>query len=277
MPRDGVICEVTNQPTSDNACLDCALRWGLQEDWQTGVMRHCRFNYPMIHALLAPDEERKGAGISATMLTGCPRQSIWKMRRAYAIYPGQMWAALDGTWVHAALEAHNEPNILAEVRLVKKMNNGVVLTVFTGKMDRYIPALRRLEDYKTKDGGKLFTVAPPDYVAQLNIYAYMLTTGCAIQGTGEIVQFPVDELVLFPLSHKAPGNPVKCPVWPLDKTEAFITERIAVYLAAEQDPDFLPPRRYRDPHRETFCRDYCPFVDRCAQAGGALESDYFAH
>lgn len=283
MSRCGVVCEVSDVIKTDEQCLQCALTWGDQPDKDQvdddgkPIWHHCRFNFPMMRALLAPQAEREHAGISATMLTGCIRQGIWKQQKEYAIYPGQMWAALDGTFVHGALEAYNEPDILAEVRLVKCMPSGITLT---GKMDRYLPQFKRLEDYKTKDGGKLFTVAPADYVAQLNIYRYMLETGCIVQETGEMVRYPVEALWLYPLSHKTVGKPVVCPIWSLEQTENYIEERLAVYRDAESAADgvgssYLPPRRFREPQRETFCREYCPFVDRCAQVGGELEHECF--
>lgn len=270
MPRVKILCEVDHQPYSDADCLACAKCHGLREDRYSGESRHCKFNYPMMAALLAPQEERVGAGVSATMLTTlCMRQSVWKLTKDFAVYPSQMWAALDGTFVHAGLEQYNEENVIAEVRLFKRLPSGAAIS---GKMDRYIRDRATIEDYKTKEYDKLGSVAlSHEYEAQLNIYGWMLRTGCTIKETGEIVQGPVEHLILYPLAHKEVGTPHHCRVWSDAFVVKYIEDRVQHYLAAEADQEYVAPRHFRDPRSSNFCTGWCPFVDRCVEAGGPEE------
>src|SRR5260221_1447214 len=267
--RTHVICEVSHEVMEDQDCLNCAACMGLQPV-SDGTARHCRFNYPMMAALLAPQVEREHAGISSTMIaTKCLRQATWQMTRPFAQYPGQLWAALDGTFMHKGLEVLNEDGVFAEGRLVKRLPSGHVIT---GAPDRYIRERETIEDYKSKEG-TLFTRAPWEYEVQLNIYGWMIRTGCAILKTGEVFQGPVSQLLLYPLSHKAPGIPVPVRLWSDQQVEEFIESRMRHYLAIQEDPEYLAPRAFRDPRREKFCTDWCPFAGRCITAGGDFEGD----
>jgi hypothetical protein len=260
MGRVGIRCEVDDQPYTDKDCRACAAKWGTRRDANTGEMRHCRFNYPMVMALTKPNHSRKDAGISVTMLTApCPRQAVWKTLYPYHAYLWWMWAAWDGTQIHAGLDPFREPGTMAERRLGKVIN-GIRIT---GQFDRYIPSVGRIEDYKTKNHTDIFTKPPAEYEEQMNLYAWMIRTGCADVKTGERVQGEVREMFLYPLSHKEPGWPVPVPIWPDERVEAFVLERLQPFLGHRFDPDYLPPRSF-DPKRGGLCKR-CPFTTRCIE------------
>lgn len=261
MPRIGLLCQVDGLPVTDQACLACARQLGRRTDPTTGEQRHCEYNYPYIAAITAPDPDRARAGISVTQLANeCLRRAVWEKSIPFSLFPRQLQPAQRGTAQHDYLEQFIEPECVAEVRLHKTLPSGRSIT---GKIDRYRPDLARLEDYKCKGEGKLFEVAPIGYTIQLNIYRYMIQTGCTIMDTGEVLQGAVETLVLYPSDHKLTKE-VCCRLWPLEQTERYI-ERALDYFASDLAQ---VPRAFVPEQTLYLCYDWCPFFTACRQAGG---------
>lgn len=120
-----------------------------------------------------------------------------------------------------------------------------------------------MADYKVKKAVFTERTLPKPYVAQLNIYRWMLETGCVVLETGEVLQGSVTELYLGPKEHQK-SDLLPVPIWTLEQTAAFVN---IVYGRLASDD--LPPRGM-DPVTSLFCRGWCPFVTRCAAAGGEL-------
>jgi hypothetical protein len=226
----------------------------------------CNFTYPYLKAISSHAAGRKNAGVSATMLNGCLRKAKWQQTRPYAQYPRELMAATGGTAWHDHLERYNEPEAICEVRLRYTLPSGRAIT---GKMDRYRPDLGRLEDYKRKGDGKIFTSPPEEYTLQLNVYRLFLTRGaiCVDEdhptlGVGERVQGPVDSMWLYPSAHKEEGRPVCVPKLDLSSLEEYLEAA----LDALAEP--VPPRTHSDPKNDYFCRNFCPFLSDCTRAGG---------
>ncbi len=262
MPRTHLICEVTHEAIQDQDCLACARGWELKTDL-LGVRRHCDLNYPMIQALTARSSGRERAGISITMLTHeCLRQSWWQHTRPYGCRPKQLIASLHGTAVHAMFEGHQEEGALAESRLRWVLPSGRIIT---GQYDRhktYNEDLHRIEDYKTKN--KLFQKPPLSYVAQLNGYRYMFVHGATDIETGEQVQRPVNELMLFCITH-TDALAVPCPIWPDERTLEYFETALDVFDLAREGID---PPPGKDAGTDTFCASFCPFQQECLAMGG---------
>jgi hypothetical protein len=134
-------------------------------------------------------------------------------------------------------------------------------------MDYYRPDLGILGDYKIKVPTRLFSSPPENYVAQLNIYAWMIRTGCTVMETGEVLQGPVQWMFLFPKSHMA-SKRVFVPLWTPQQTEAFVNTVYSHYEAAREHGT-LPPRGH-DPAQDSFCTGWCQFKTLCMKAGGEM-------
>lgn len=262
MPRLGLLCEVSGDLVSDEACRACARVRG-QQRAPDGTEHHCQFNYPLIAALTAEDPDRARAGVSMTNLCGiCMRKAVWERQRSYSQFPHQMLASLGGTAVHGHLEAFNEPEVIAEVRLAKTLPSGRQLT---GKLDRYHPLQMRIEDYKRKD--KPFEVPSRGYVAQLNGYRYFIETGCVVMDTGEVLTGLVQELVLYCSTHKG-WKEVQVPLWSHQQTIDYLETALDEFSKAAEDPEYIAPP-FADPNRQPFCTGgWCPFFVSCRQIPG---------
>lgn len=264
MPRIGILCEVSHQFMSDEDCLACAWSFGKQPPREGGEPRHCQYTYPFIHAVCHPYDRSK-AGISATMLGGhCIRKTYYERVMDYAIFPSQAHPSIHGTGWHELMDRHTEPEAINEVRLIKTwMYHGQQRSI-TGQMDYYRPDLGILCDYKVKN--ELFTVPPEEYVAQLNIYAWMLRTGCTRMDTGEVIQGDVQEMYLLPATHMKQYRP-EVPLWTPEQAEFFTN---IVYTQLEEAETTLPPRGFETPGTERFCKLYCPFIKQCLSDGGPV-------
>jgi hypothetical protein len=232
---------------------------------RTGQDRHCQYNYPTLAALIYRDPERNHAGISATTLANeCVRAACWERTHDYARFPRQMQAAQRGTAQHDYLERFNEPEVLAEKGLVKVLPSGRTIT---GQIDRYRPDLARIEDYKCKADGHIFAVPPKKYAVQLNLYRYMIVTGCVIQKTGECLKGAVEQLVLYP-SDYYDTKEVPVTIWDVARVEWY-AEHMLDELERGQDPDYLPPRSW-DPEKQYFSQNWCPHFTARRRSGGVI-------
>ena len=178
----------------------------------------------------------------------------------------QLQAAQRGTAQHDHLEKFNEPEVIAEKRLVYRLGSGREIT---GQIDRYRPDQARIEDYKCKEVGHIFATPPKKYIVQLNLYRLFIVRGCVILETGERLQGPVEQLVLYPSDHQETKE-FSVQLWDLDRVEWY-AERMLDELERSQDPDYLPPRSWdpEDP-KSYFCQNWCPHFTACRRAGGAI-------
>lgn len=262
MPLRWIICPVNHQLQEIPACLTCAQNYQGQIDAE-GTRRMCSFNYPLLRAM-TDESGRKHAGISATNLTGCLRKSAWERDRDYAIYPRERMAATAGTAWHHYLEQYNEAGAICEVRLALRLPSGRIVT---GQMDRYLPPLGLIEDYKRKGDGKIFSEPPAEYVQQLNIYRLMIERGSTVIGPpghplyGTVVKGPVRSLMLLPSSHATEGARVEVPLLDLEDVERFLERSLDAL------EEVRTPRKYSDPANEYFCQRFCPFASECVQTG----------
>jgi hypothetical protein len=255
-------CDVDGQFVSDEECRDCAIK-RLKHTDPTGVERHCSNPTPYIMFITRKDESRKHAGVSATMLSsGCYRQSIWQVIRDYSQSPRELAASVHGTMMHDQLQQYTEAGTVAEDRFYTHMPSGRLIS---GQIDRYLPEHLRIEDYKIKE--KRMYRAPENYIAQLNIYRYMIVMGAIDRETGIVTKGEVEELSLYIGGH-TPWQEVPLPVWGLAFAEEYIETGLDIFDRMHE-PGFVPPRGL-DPHKDKLCLDWCPFNLVCQETGGPL-------
>ncbi len=281
MPMDCFKCEVDGEWVSFQDCLSCADQRLLRID-QSGKARHCQFPRTYIAACI-PNNSREHAGISATMVSSeCPRQAMLERHCDFAAKPSQSQPSVKGTGLHDYFSRFVADGVLSEVRLGKVMPRSG--RKITGQIDVYLrvpanavtPEHGRIEDYKFKAEKALFTKAPLNYEAQQNIYRWMLVTGCCTVPDGEIIppQEDITELVLYTSNHKDWGE-VYCDIWPLERVEQFIEDKLDAFEGVNATNARFVPRGYMYPDRKTICTDYCHFYDRCVATGGEYR-DFFA-
>lgn len=243
----GFICERTEEPISFSECLECSR-----------IQHPCPFWDTVLQALIENNADRPGAGLSATMLTGCLRQTYFNLTLDYYQKPSKLWPALRGTMIHSMLEKVKLPNKLIEVRLGYKIDGMEI----TGKPDEYDIGRKMIIDYKSKPKGKVPKVAPDYYTEQLNIYRLLVEDGYDIK-TLEPVNGKVESLGLIFLTDM---ENIKMPVTMLDKKDVLevLTYKVDIIDQALHN-NKLPVNR-DDPSKSKFCKEWCPHVKDCASS-----------
>jgi hypothetical protein len=262
MPCVGALCELTREPVTWKDCLGCARAKHL-----------CHFTPELLCALAPDPEDRRDAGISITMLTGCLRKSYFELTRDYHQRPTCLYPASRGTAFHAWLEGYPLPDRVYETRFARDivLPDGRVVRL-SGKMDVLDPIERLIIDYKSKREDRV-PVCPADvdraYIWQLNGYRLILAEGIVVSPSefgirlqaGERVEYPVDRLGLVYLTMSGPTK-LPVPVLPLLEVNDYFLPRLAsLDRALTLGPP--PARDVPDPQGSVFCREWCPFQAEC--------------
>lgn len=212
--------------------------------------------------MYSSDAARRDAGISATGLTGCLRQSALTQMYGYTGQPNRLWPALRGNLFHFLPEHHHAPHLICEVRFAKPYNGAG--HVVTGQMDEVDPERALLVDYKSverfpdkKDvqvGGY-----KESWVLQTNIYRWLLDGGTRLD-MGETVRIPIKTMgiVAFGMM-EVRKYPV--PILPDDYVEGLVREH-ATQIQGALDGGDWPARKY-DPYRSKLCLEWCPVREQC--------------
>lgn len=235
------------------------------------------FPEPLVRAIAS--HEHQGADYSASMLANSPRQ-VWLRKRHEAEATQDvaelMWAAF-GTAFHTLMQGGTGENQLAEQYMVEEVL-GVKLS---GIADLYDGDRCALWDFKTTSAWTLiYHSHDADWAKQLNTYAWMYRRH----------GFEVKELRILaalrdwmPSKAAADGNypqaqavVVNVDLWPEEKADAYIKERIALHESHKATPDdHLPSctdeerwaRAGKPPAR---CDRYCLGVAWCLQRQSEL-------
>lgn len=248
-PLRGFFCDLDGTTPVDSAeCLACAAAPAPPRG------RRCRFTASILGAMVQADAARLVAGISATGLTGCLRQTYLSIATDYYAHPIKLFPALRGQLFHALFERAPADGLVRERRFAREID-GVVIT---GQPDEIDPARGLMVDYKTR------TAIPPGvpehYVAQLNVYRWIVADGYDL-ATGEPVRLPVEQLgIVFITMRELTKRPV--PVWDLAETEAWVRPRArAIHEALEGGP--WPAPVVPNPGERALCYDWCPHYQQC--------------
>src|SRR5690606_7046191 len=89
---------------------------------QSGSDRWCHAPYALIKGMASNSEERKDAGLSATMLLDpCARRVILQQEEEFHEPPSRYWARFRGTIGHLMMEQYDDggEGIIQEVRFKK--------------------------------------------------------------------------------------------------------------------------------------------------------------
>lgn len=214
-------------------------------------------------------KRREGAGISATTLLQCPRQTILKETEDYYESPADYHARWRGTGVHAMAEVGGPyPDVVQERRIRKGVVVGEDRITITGQPDWYDRSTRHLDDWKSTSSCP--TTPYDDHIAQLNIYAWLIDGGTwdglydercfgdKLELTQLKPEISTDIVESASIIYIDPKRSVRRDVelWSSDATEAFIVRAatpIAEYYRTGTLPAGITARS------ELWKRRFCPF------------------
>ena len=194
---------------------------------------------------LPKDHKDKYAGrhLSATTLARSPRSRVLAARHASKILKDPLdniWMLL-GHVIHSILEKHPDADDMIEKRLGVDVDGVWV----HGQVDRYIPRLARIEDWKLKKAASMLYPDSFEYVAQQNILAWLFRKhGYPVEEIGLAYIFRDHDPRQWREGGKYPKEPfmsANLPMWSDKVVEAWIRERVRVHMEAEKlNDDELP-------------------------------------
>lgn len=277
MPQVGLHCIKGDVPHQDcRACALCSLH-------------PCMLTPDLLERL----RETRGRGVvfSPTRLLGCHRRQVLERSVDYYSDVEDSYPLLRGNLIHQAMESTRYPGVEAVIREQQLWTT--VQTCFGPQRFESTPDLivvQRVEsgvahlkivDYKSKNEIGHDLVAPlPDHVAQLNMYAWLVTRALpAVLGLDGVV---VDEVELMYIGSNKPrrftsAGPLQTrgklltrkprtyatltlaavPLWPVLRTERGIVRHIERMLTPSET---LPPVLPED--KQWVC-NYCPVAATC--------------
>ena len=178
---------------------------------------------------------KEGADFSVTGLLSPPRKAVLEAKHGDELTEDasdRIWSLM-GQSIHTILERASGSAGIAERRL-SAVRQGVTVS---GGMDAYYPASGLLQDYKTTSVYKLLgDGVPREWEEQLNLYALLLRqNGDGIE-TLQVVAILRDWSKME--ARRNPDYPqcqvatVPIPLWPAEKAERFLNDRITLHLQA---------------------------------------------
>ncbi len=224
----GVVCEYDNSYQPFQKCIDCHEAFG---------ERNCHAPVELLKIMRDNLRGRRGAGWSASTLTGCARAAA--MMEVYDYYEPLVsgYNKGRGTWVHAMLESDRDPpkEVIRERRLRKYINVDGEEVPLTGQPDKVYAEQGILMDYKSKD--RLPRGPDESHEAQFNVYAWLLDGGTFLNKRGQ----PTEEIANIKIvkggmhyltwNPKAPYKKIGYRRWTEGETEAFIIDRLRPLVA----------------------------------------------
>ena len=201
-------------------------------------------------AAVANDPYDKGiADISVTSLIGPARIRQLRMRHADEITEdvSERLFALMGSVAHDILE-RADTEAWTEERLFITRHGWVI----SGKFDRCVLHAETLQDYKVTATYSINDGPKDEWVAQANIYRLMLHEHGhkvnRLQTVAILRDWQKSKAKKQDSYPQVPAVVLDMPVWSLEQTEAFITERLIAHGKAQTElPDCTPEERWESP------------------------------
>ena len=193
-------------------------------------------------------KHRGDAGISASTLLSCPR--TFGLLHYYPYYEPveDGWIKSMGTIVHSMIESDDDdlPDVIRERRIRKEIECDGMPIAITGKPDEINVKHGVLIDYKTKE--TLPSKADTAHEYQFNVYAWLCKGGTFLD-TGEVADIDIVRGGMHYITRKSknPFKKIGYPVWPTEKTEDAIRQRlrpIVEFLKTGVIPQCSPFKEY---------------------------------
>lgn len=239
---------------------------------------------------------RATAHYSATMLTGCLRQTRLMMETPYYVDLDRAFPAFRGQWGHLVTEHNAVPGTIYEIRweLPFELADGRRV-IFTGQGDALDLVLNAYRDFKTKTQSRnerqrngtskrvykpLPTDVGEDYVFQLNAYQMLFYLGSP--------QRPIETDAFGDVLPGGvrfyPGVPAQIELdwaelfmWNMDEVKRYPCVQIDYHRMYDEVlrrlelllmPGLPPVPQNMNPVDGVFCRDWCPAEIRAACLAG---------
>lgn len=260
MPLIGIIDDITGEQFTFAEAIERA-RWG----------KGGHEPLPLVVAMSKNAEERADAGISATMLLSCPRETILKELVPYCERPSDYWARFRGTIGHLMMEAYGETKgVMQEVRFRKEITVNGVCTQVTGKPDWVDLERQLIIDFKSVGSINRKPVnqgiPKPGHTEQVNIYRWLLADGMAMKHSehtiqGQVYDFPIRYGGIQYFDMKG-YRKIAVPIWPLERTQSFINEHLWPILEYRATNILPTCHRTLGVHSYCKCADYEALLER---------------
>lgn len=221
MPIAGVQCMYDKSYQSFEHCLKCHENYEKACDALPFAIKLIRDNHI----------GRADAGISASTITGCPRELALLEKYDYYEPIEDGWIKGEGTLIHAMLEADPDPNpnFILERRIHRDIEiDGNTITI-SGQMDVVDVKNKILLDYKRKE--KVPTQPDPTHELQFNCYVWLLRDGFDRKAQ-EPIQIEIERGGMYYISRNKtqPFKKIAYPIWDNADIEDVIRRRVRPIL-----------------------------------------------
>lgn len=209
--------------------------------------------------------------ISCSTIKDSPRIHFLKVRHWEELeedVSDGLWKLL-GTALHTILERADKTESIKEQRIEVELD-GITIS---GQMD--VRNDSEIMDWKSTSAWTIIynPKGKDEWIKQLNIYAWLVwkKLGKAIKrlAVNAILRDHMGAKVVEGSNYpKVPFATIEIPVWPIDKTEAYLKERVALFKSCVGlKDDELPPCSAEDmwekKGKRTRCEGYCPVNKFC--------------
>lgn len=212
-----------------------------------------KFNLPQpfVDAILNDEYDKGDAYKSISGLLKPPKASAIEEKHFHEIEQDVIdhTFALLGKVAHGILE-RAEKSALTEQRLYGEINK----VRYSGKFDRFHFASKHLLDWKVTSVWKATHGLPKDFEEQTNCYVELIRANNYDVDKVQIVMILRDWSKMQALRDRGKGYPqsqvvvMDVPIWPREKTQAFLCGRIKAHKAAEIVlPECTPEERWAKP------------------------------
>lgn len=252
MSLKGVICSDDGQQYGFADCIACA---------RSGGPRTCHNPLPMLIAMSKNQEDRKDAGLSATMVLDCPRRVILSQEEDFYERPEDCAARFYGTIGHAGFEMYGGdfPGVIQEQRFRRSINVDGVEVEITGKSDWVDVERKLIIDYKfvSSISSKPISLGLPkdSHTEQVNLYRWLVAGGVNMV-TGKVENHEIEKggILYVSTGGKVRGSrKVAVDIWTLEETEEFLRERLRPLVAYQQTKELPPVLTDEKGRRHYFC------------------------
>lgn len=132
---------------------------------------YCGTPYELQRMLFEGVQDRKLRLSTTSILDKCDRQEWYKRKTDYAVDPATLYSAQRGTLIHAKMESHQHPRMVAEHRYIMDLDED---SSFSCQPDLIDPVNGVMSDYKSAAETPVFDYPWPDHKMQLFVNRWVV-------------------------------------------------------------------------------------------------------
>lgn len=209
-----------------------------------------KYNLPqaIVELAKAPSYSKGNAHLSVTEMMGSPKISILRKKfdSEIEVDVSELVYSIFGTSFHHMMEQYPGPNDILEERLFAEFDGWHI----SGAIDKQTYTAEGIEirDWKTV-GAWAVQNPKPEWEKQLNVYAWLVEYLKATPVTKLYIDAFIKDFNKRDAANKhgypqAPVRTIEIPLWPMERREEYIRERIHAHSEArfaEETGAVLPP------------------------------------